>query len=189
MVLVAVSGSAPAEGLASGQGRAPFGRMKRAGGGELDPASLAGRNAYVLAFIDTRCPASNDYSRRLADFARQNEPRGVALVAIHADPHPSAGEAAEAARRAGLPFPVLMDAGAALAEHVGARVTPEVFVFDGGWTLRYRGRVDEDRLGSAVPSADLQAAVDAVLAGRPPRLAHTEAFGCPIHRGASQRRR
>lgn len=182
VALIAVSGMARAEGLAAGQSIVPF-KMKRAGGGELDLASLAGRRAYVLAFIDARCAVSNDYNQRMADFARLNEPRGVAFVAIHAERPVS--QSAERVRNSGLPFPVLVDEGAARADQLGARVTPEVFVFDGGWTLRYSGRIDEDRSGSAVPGADLQAAVDAVRAGQKPRLERTEAFGCPIRGGAN----
>jgi hypothetical protein len=120
----------------------------------------------------------------MATFARDYEPRGVAFLAIHSSRLESAAEAAEHARSSRLGFPVLMDEGGARADELGAQVTPEVFVFDDGWTLRYRGRIDDDRSGSAVPSADLEAAVDAVLAGQQPRLERTEAFGCPIRRGA-----
>ena len=72
------------------------------------------------------------------------------------------------------------------ADQFGAQVTPEVYVFDAGWTLRYHGRIDDDRAGSAVASQDLKAAVDAVVAGQEVRLKETKAFGCTIKRVAAQ---
>jgi hypothetical protein len=167
---------APAAPLAVGQRLAPF-RLRQADGGELDLAALAGRRAYVLAFVSARCPGSTAYDSRLAEFAREYGPRGVALVGVDS----GSGETTS-----GLGFPVLHDPGDAKAHELGIQFVPEVLVFDPHWTLRYRGRIDDDAAGSAVPSGDLKAAVDAVLAGREVRLKQTKAFGCAIEGAAGQ---
>jgi peroxiredoxin len=177
--------AAPAAPLAVGQKLAPFG-LPRAGGGELDLATLQGRKAYVLAFVALRCPVSNAYDARLAAFAEEYTPKGVALVGIDSAIAEAPADIAEHARTSGLPFPILRDEGNVRADELGAQFAPEVFVFDAEWTLRYRGRIDDDPSGSAVPSADLTMAVDAVLAGREVRLKQTKAFGCAIRRLTGQ---
>ncbi len=181
LALLAQAAPAAAAPLGLGERLAPL-KMKQASGEELEPASLVGRKAYVLAFIATRCPVSKAYDARLATFAEEYRARGVAVLGINSNRHESAAETAEHASRSGFSFPVLQDAGHAFADELGAQVTPEVFVFDADWALRYRGRIDDDRSGSAVASADLRAAVDALLSDQRPRLEQTQAFGCTIRR-------
>jgi len=178
------TGSASA-GVAIGQKLQPF-RMKQATGQELDLASLQGRKAYVLAFIATQCPVSNAYNTRMAAFAREYDARGVAFIGINSNRQETPAEIVEHAKKNGFAFPILKDEGNVKADEFGAQVTPEVYVFDAGWTLRYHGRIDDDRSGSAVESQDLKAAVDAVVAGQEVRLKETKAFGCTIKRVAAQ---
>jgi peroxiredoxin len=179
------AGAASGAGFAVGQKLQPF-RMKLATGQELDLASLQGRKAYVLAFIATQCPVSNAYNTRMAAFAREYEPKGVAFIGINSNRQEPPAEIVEHAKKHAFSFPILKDEGNVKADEFGAQVTPEVFVFDAGWTLRYHGRIDDDRSGSAVDSQDLKAAVDAVIAGQEVRLKETKAFGCTIKRVAAQ---
>jgi peroxiredoxin len=179
------SGAASAAGIAVGQKLEPF-KLKQASGQELDLAALQGRKAYVLAFIATQCPVSNAYNTRMAAFAREYAPRGVAFIGINSNRQEPPAEIVEHAKKNGFEFPVLKDEGNVKADQLGAQVTPEVYVFDAGWTLRYHGRIDDDRAGSAVASQDLKAAVDAVVAGQEVRLKETKAFGCTIKRVAAQ---
>jgi peroxiredoxin len=179
------SGAASAAGIAVGQKLEPF-KLKQASGQELDLAALQGRKAYVLAFIATQCPVSNAYNTRMAAFAREYAPRGVAFIGINSNRQEPPAEIVEHAKKNGFEFPVLKDEGNVKADQFGAQVTPEVYVFDAGWTLRYHGRIDDDRAGSAVASQDLKAAVDAVVAGQEVRLKETKAFGCTIKRIAAQ---
>ena len=68
------------------------------------------------------------------------------------------------------------------ADHLGASLTPEVFVVDSKHILRYAGRIDSSRSPAEVTSHDLADAVDAVLEGREPKQNDTRAFGCAIVR-------
>ena len=64
---------------------------------------------------------------------------------------------------------------------LGARFTPEIFVFDEARNLRYHGRIDDNhRDPKAVTSRDLVAALDALLAGNDPPKPETTAFGCSV---------
>jgi len=179
------AGAASAAGMAVGQRLQPF-RMKQATGQELDLGSLQGRKAYVLAFIATQCPVSNAYNARMAAFVKEYDPKGVAFIGINSNRQEPPAEIVEHAKKNGFSFPVLKDDGNVKAAEFGAQVTPEVYVFDAGWTLRYHGRIDDDRSGSAVASQDLKAAVDAVVAGQEVRIKETKAFGCTIKRVADQ---
>ena len=60
--------------------------------------------------------------------------------------------------------------------------TARTFVFDGDRRLVYRGQLDDSRPGNDLPvtAADVGAAVDAVLAGRPVDPDQRPSIGCGI---------
>ena len=69
----------------------------------------------------------------------------------------------------------------AFVRALGARFTPEVFVFDGARKLRYHGRIDDNhRDASRVTAHDLKNALDALLEGKDPPVVETTAFGCSV---------
>jgi peroxiredoxin len=184
-LVLAVAGAAQAAPIAVGDKLTPF-TLKEASGKDLNLSSLSGKKAVVIAFIATQCPVSNAYNERMAAFARDYDAKGVAFVGINANKQESASEIVEHAKSHGFTFPVLKDDGNKKADEFGAQVTPEVYVFDASWTLRYHGRIDDDRSGKAVQSADLRNAVDAVLAGKDVPVKEAKAFGCTIKRVAQQ---
>lgn len=177
----ALATPALAEGLAVGDKLTPF-KLPQAVGPELDLASLSGKKAVVILFIATQCPISNAYNERMAALAREYSSKGVTFVGINSNKQESAAEVVDHAKKNGFDFVLLKDPGNVQADRFGARVTPEAYVFDGGWTLRYHGRLDEDRSGKNVTSPDLRNALDALLAGREIAVKETKAFGCTIKR-------
>ena len=60
--------------------------------------------------------------------------------------------------------------------------SPDFFLFNGDRKLVYRGQLDASRPGNGLPvtGADLRAAVDAVLAGRPAPSDQRPSLGCNI---------
>ena len=174
----------PAVGaVAIGEKLQPF-KLNDATGKTVDLGRLQGRQAVVLMFIATQCPVSNAYNERMAALAREYGAKGVAFVGINSNRQESVEEIAGHAAQHGFAFPILKDVGNVQADHFGAQVTPEIYVYDPGWVLRYHGRVDDDRSGANVKSQDLRNALDAVLAGRAVPVAETKAFGCTIKRVA-----
>ena len=113
-----------------------------------------------------------------------NTLRGIAFVGINSNRQESVEEIAGHAAEHGFTFPILKDVSNVQADHFGAQVTPEIYVYDPGWVLRYHGRIDDDRSGANVRSQDLRNALDAVLAGQAVPVAETKAFGCTIKRVA-----
>jgi len=174
----------PAVGaVAIGEKLQPF-KLNDATGKTVDLGRLPGRQAVVLMFIATQCPVSNAYNERMAALAREYGAKGVAFVGINSNRQESVEEIAGHAVQHGFAFPILKDVGNVQADHFGAQVTPEIYVYDPGWVLRYHGRIDDDRSGANVKSQDLRNALDAVLAGRAVPVAETKAFGCTIKRVA-----
>ncbi len=154
------------------------------------PWSLAekGRDARVVVvlFLGTQCPVNNLYMPTLAALQKQYAPQGVLFVGINSNAHDDRARVARHAQEFNLPFAVLKDEGARLADRFAADRTPIAFVLDGTRTVRYRGRID-DRYDKGVQRAhasrqDLVEAIDAVLAGRTVERPVTEPAGCPIAR-------
>jgi peroxiredoxin Q/BCP len=141
-----------------------------------------GNKATVVMFIATKCPVSNSYNTRMADLANTFSARNVRFIGINANKAELSSEVADHAKKHNFSFPVLKDANNVIADRFDARVTPEVYVIDDKGVLRYHGRVDDSQKETDVKSKDLQAALNAVLAGQPVPVKETIAFGCTIKR-------
>jgi peroxiredoxin len=157
-------------------------KLNDATGKTVDLGGLQGKKAVVLMFIATQCPVSNAYNERMAALSREYGAKGVAFIGINSNRQESVEEIAGHAAQHGLTFPILKDVSNLQADHFGAQVTPEIYVYDPGWVLRYHGRIDDDRSGANVRSQDLRSALDAVLAGQAVPVTETKAFGCTIKR-------
>ena len=150
------------------------------------------RRAVVLLFLGTECPISNGLAPEMARLAAAYGPRGVAFLGVHPDPDVTAEVAARHAAEYRLRFPILLDPAQELTGQSGVTATPEAVVLDADRRIRYRGRIDdryaEPGKGRAEPTTrDLVAALDAILAGKAPRVAETKPVGCPLPRaGAAQ---
>ena len=145
-----------------------------------------GKKAVVVIFIATRCPYSNAFTHVMASLAHEYESRGVAFIGINANSTDSVAEVADHARAHGLDFLVLKDEGNKVADQLGASVTPEVFLLDSTWTLRYHGALGNSHQPTNNPEKttdnEVRPALDDVLNGKPAEVTETKAFGCSIKR-------
>jgi peroxiredoxin len=147
----------------------------------------AASKALLVAFICNHCPYVKHVRPAFVEFARELQPRGLAVVAISAnDPETYPQDAPEQmtleAKRAGFGFPYLFDRSQQTARVYHAACTPEFYLFDAAQCLVYRGRFDGSRPGSQVPvtGAELRAAAEAVLNGRPVPADQKPSIGCGI---------
>jgi len=151
---------------------------------------LADRQFVVAAFVGCECPLAKLYAPRLVKLAEEFGPRGVAFLAIDANSQDSLAEIAAYAQTHKITFPVLKDAGNAVADQMGAVRTPEVFVLDRERTIRYWGRIDDQyvvgRQRPAPTREDLRVALEELLAGKAPSVSETAAIGCHIGRVPKQ---
>jgi peroxiredoxin len=144
------------------------------------------KKAIVVVFVGTECPISNLYILTLTEMHQKYAPKGVQILAINSNDHDSYAEVVAHAKERTLPYPVLKDTGHTAADALGARRTPEAFVLDSEFVIRYNGRID-DQYGysyrRASPSkTELRDAVEDILAGRPVATPRSEVQGCVIGR-------
>jgi len=141
--------------------------------------------ATVVVFLDTVCPMSNGYLPALADLSKKFAEKGVGVVGVFPDSDATAKQLADHAKEYKIPFPLLLDETHAAVKALGAKNTPEAFILDETFAIRYRGRIDDGFSGRlkakpVVTRQDLLIALDEVLAGKAVSVAGTKAFGCPI---------
>jgi peroxiredoxin len=164
---------------------APDFRLPDTDGRTVALADFADAPAVLVAFICNHCPYVKHVQKAFAALAREYQAKGVAVVAISSNDaaaYPDDGPAlmAEEKRRAGYTFPYLYDESQAVAQAYHAACTPDFFVYDKARKLAYRGQMDDSRPGNGKPNggADLRAALDAVLAGKPAPANQRPSVGC-----------
>ena len=151
-----------------------------------DLASFADRELLVVAVSCNHCPYVIAYEERMIALAREYGAKNVGWIAVNANdatryPDDGMQPMKTRARERSFPFPYVRDDSQALVRTLGARFTPELYVFDKARKLRYHGRIDDNhRDPSRVTSHDLKNALDSLLAGKDPPAAETTAFGCSV---------
>lgn len=143
---------------------------------------LGGERFTVAVFCSYKCPCSDGYVERLGALRRAYESRGVAFFAIHASADENIDGMVRYIQRKEFPLPVYRDDTGLAADAMFATVTPEAFVFDADWKLRYQGRIDDDKSGVAVKDESLRLALDTLLAGGALRTREKSSLGCAIVR-------
>jgi peroxiredoxin len=151
-------------------------------GRRYDSQTLAANKATVFLFISSQCPISNVYTPRFISLAERYGKRGVRVFAVYSDRQESLADVTRHAAERHLTFPIVRDAGAAMADLLGAKSTPESVLIDAHGEIRYRGRIDDNPVATHVISHDLDDAIEAVLDGKPVKNAEVAAVGCAIRR-------
>jgi peroxiredoxin len=176
----------PSTMLALGTPAPPF-RLTDTQGKLVALDDFKNQSALLVVFMCNHCPYVIHVREALAKFGREYQARGFGMVGINANdpvnyPDDSPARMADEVRLAGYTFPYLFDETQAVAKAYRAACTPDFFLFDGARKLVYRGQFDDSRPGNGKPvtGADLRAAVEAVLAGKPVSPAQKPSLGCNI---------
>ncbi len=138
----------------------------------------------VVCFLGTECPLAKLYAPRLNDLAAQFD--SVQFVAINSNQQDSVEDVRKYAETHSLAFPMLKDFRNEVADQFDAKRTPEVFVLDGDFDVRYRGRIDDQYTPGVSKAAasrhELREALEALTAGREVAEPETTPVGCFIGR-------
>ncbi|HXT58477.1 MAG TPA: thioredoxin family protein [Pirellulales bacterium] len=167
---------------------APDFRLANAVDGQaVSLADFRDAKALLVAFICNHCPFVKHVAAGVAQLAKEYQAKGVAIVGVNsndvaAHPDDAPEKMAEEAKRRGYTFPYLFDETQAVAKAYRAACTPDFFLFDPSKRLVYRGQLDSSRPDNGMPvtGQDLRAALDAVLAGKPPLDDQKPSIGCNI---------
>jgi peroxiredoxin len=154
---------------------------------------FSGGRALLVAFLCNHCPFVQHIIDGFVSFASEYSPKGLATVAISSndvatfpDDAPDKMKVFAAAHK--FTFPYLYDESQGTAKAFGAACTPDFFLYDAARRLYYRGQFDNSRPvtphtpGPPIPvtGADMRAAVDLVLAGKPAPAQQMPSRGCSM---------
>lgn len=138
-------------------------------------------SVVVINFWSAECPWAERADREvLPMLARWGE--RVALLSIAANANEPAELLSRVAGERNLLL-VLHDEDRRVADLYGVKTTPHLFVIDPQGILRYQGAFDDVTFRRREPTQNyLEAAVQALLAGREPHPAETPPYGCTLVR-------
>ncbi len=175
--------------------KAPEFKLKGVDDREYSLDDFAKSKLLVIVFTCNHCPTAQAYETRLKKLVDDYKDRSVAVVAISPNDENSVrldelgytdlGDSFEdmkiRAKQAGFNFPYLFEGDkTGVARKYGPTATPEAFVFDSDRKLRYVGRIDDSEREGLAKKHDLRNALDALLDGKEPPVAKTNAFGCSV---------
>ena len=149
----------------------------------------------LVMFICNHCPYVKHVADQLAHIGRDFQST-VGIVAIQSNdveeyPDDSPEKMKQEVIDRGYVFPYLHDATQEVALAFSAACTPDFFLFDADHKLAYRGRLDEtrptrvrsgvyDSTGNEPTGVELRTALNAVVAGTPPKKKQLPSLGCNI---------
>jgi peroxiredoxin len=143
--------------------------------------------ALLVVFWCNHCPYVKHIKQAFAEFVREYQARGLAVVAINANdveayPQDAPDKMKQDIERFGYTFDYLLDASQDVARAYDAACTPDFFLFDRERRLAFHGQFDAARPRNAIPVTgdDLRRAVDAVLAQQPVPEPQVPSIGCNI---------
>lgn len=160
------------------------------------------RKGLLVAFLSVHCPFVQHMEDALSALTKEYADR-IASVAICSNDAETVPEDAPEhmraqAERLGWPgiMPYLGDASQETAREFHAACTPDLYLFDAEFKLVYHAQFDEtrpyresdaksglvkdERIHQAAHGADLRAAFDALLVGKPPVDPQMASLGCNI---------
>ena len=139
----------------------------------------------VFNFCTQECPFSRGADPDINALATEYAGKGVVFLGVDSNKNLKPEDIQAYIDEAKVPYPILKDVGNTLADAVGARVTPEIYIMGKDGTLVYHGAPDNRTGPESTPTEHyLKDALDALLAGEPIEKTTVKAWGCGIKRAS-----
>ena len=164
-------------------------KLKNVDGKFVSLADYSKAKGYIVVFTCNHCPYAVAYEDRIIALDKKYASKGYPVIAINpndpaAQPKDSYQAMQVRAKEKAFSFPYLFDDGQKIYPQYGATKTPHVFVLNkekGKNVVRYIGAIDNNYADAAdVSERYVEAAVDALLAGKEVKQTTTAAIGCSI---------
>jgi thiol-disulfide isomerase/thioredoxin len=144
----------------------------------------AASKPVVLVFVRTDCPISNRYAPEIQRLYRAYRER-FEFYLVYPDRQESREAIQKHVQEYNYTVLVLRDPDHALTKLAHATVTPEAAIFSARGQLLYHGRVDNRYISlskamNRATEADMENALQAILAGRSVKVSVTRAIGCSL---------
>lgn len=164
-------------------------RLKNVDGTMVSMADYNDAKGFVIIFSCNHCPFVVATEDRMIALHNKYAPKGYPIIAINPNdpeiqPQDSFEKMIERANEKNFPFAYLFDDGQKVYPVFGATHTPHIFLLNkkgDDLIVEYIGAIDDNtRDASQVEEHYLAYAIDALLAGKKPKVTETRAIGCSI---------
>jgi len=133
----------------------------------------------VVIFFSAKCPFTKYYEERLARIISEYVSKGMSFVVVNSNSMESKDLMIAQSELFSAPY--LLDKDKALANLLGAKKSPEVFVLNNNGEIYYSGAVDDNpQVSNDVRMHYLKTAVDGLLKGAPASVKKNRPAGCMI---------
>ena len=137
--------------------------------------------ATVVVFLSAKCPCSASHEKSLKALYETYSKEGFQFVGVHSNQDEPEVMGLAHFRESKLPFPVLKDPGAKLADEFKALKTPHVFVLKDQEIL-FQGGVDDSAEAANAKKNFLADALLSLKLGKKIETTRARALGCAIKR-------
>jgi hypothetical protein len=142
--------------------------------------NLADGKNKIFIFLSAKCPCSESHESVLSQLAA--EFKNMTFVGIHSNANESVLEAKAHFSKAKLPFLVIQDKDAKIADAFAALKTPHAFIVNGGGEILYSGGVTNSAHAPMATQQFLKEALLSVSKGEKPQPRELRTLGCVIAR-------
>lgn len=163
--------------------------MQGIDGKSVTLSDISESNGLLIVFSCNTCPWVLMWEDRYVEVAKWAENNKVGFVLVNSNYKKFDGDDSmdnmkkHATEKGYAQLNYVMDADSKLANAIGAKTTPHVFLFDGDMKLAYKGAIDDNAKDkSQVSDAFLQDALMALGSGKEVAVNTTVSKGCSIKR-------
>ncbi len=149
-------------------------------GQKVAVSSTQGKKGLIIVFMAATCPCSNSHVDELKDLAETF--KDFQFVAVHSNQDEDPLASKDYFLKLNLPFPVLQDQGAKIADQLKAFKTPHAFLFSPDGTLLYQGGVTNSADAHHADKKLLREALLSLSAGKSIADKEGRTLGCVISR-------
>ena len=162
--------------------KAPYFCLPATDGKLYSLSNFSNSACLVVIFTSNHCPYAKLYEPRIIELVNEFQKQNVSIIAICSNDGSAFPEDSfENMKLKKYPFPYLHDESQIVAKAFDAQATPEAYVFDSEFTLRYHGAIDDTpEAHEAVKQHYLRDAINAILTDTRIEITEAPLIGCSI---------
>lgn len=149
---------------------------------ETISTAAAGKKALVVVFLSAKCPCSNSHIAELRSLSHDYPE--YSFVGVHSNEDESVDSSKTYFSQVALPFAVIQDVNASIADQFQAFKTPHAFVIQEDGKILYQGGVSSSKTFSKADHKFLREALESIHLGQAVAKPEGRTLGCSIARNS-----